>query len=244
MTSPAFDSSRRQLLAALGCTTVLAACGGGGSDVQPPAVAPTLTVTSNAGEVAGGVFTVRFEFSAAVAAFPTGVLVFALQGGRQVAGSFKSLSATVFTVDIEPNAQAAGTLLLTVPAGAFSDATGKASNTVPYSLAQAYNTVLPETEPRVEMKSALAGDASGPFTVNITFNLDVGDSFDLADLSVTGATASALTKLSGTDYTVVLTPPTGSSGLAIVELQQGSVTAVSSGQVNGRRWAFGFWYRT
>lgn len=244
MTSPAFDSSRRHLLAALGCTTVLAACGGGGSDVQTPAVAPTLTLTSNAGAVAGGVFTVRFEFSAAVAAFPTGSLAFALQGGRQVAGSFKSLSATVFTVDIEPNAQAASTLLLTVPAGAFADATGKASNTVPYSFAQAYNTVLPDSEPRVDMKSALAGDATGPFTVNITFNLDVGDSFALADLEVTGATASALTKLSGTDYTVVLTPPTGTSGLATVELLQGSVTAVSSGQVNGRGWAFGFWYRT
>lgn len=244
MTFQALDRSRRHLLAALGGATVLAACGGGGSDVEIPAVAPTLTLTSNAGEVAGGVFTVRFEFSAAVAAFPTGSLAFALQGGRQVAGSFKSLSATVFTVDIEPHAQAAGTLLLTVPAGAFADATGKASNTVPYSLTQAYNTVLPDTEPSVEMTSALAGDATGPFTVNITFNLDIGDSFALDDLRVTGATASALTRLSGTRYTVLLTPPAGSSGLAIVELLQGAVTAVSSGQVNGRGWAFGFWYRT
>jgi hypothetical protein len=114
---------------------------------------------------------------------------------------------------------------------------------VPYSFAQAYNTVLPDTEPRVEIKSALSGDATGPVTLNIAFNLDVGDSFALADLKVTGATASALTKVSGTAYTVLLTPPTG-TGLAIVELLQGSVTAVSSGVVNGRSWAFGFWYRT
>ena len=244
MTSHVFDASRRHWLTALGCTTLLAACGGGGSDDQVPAVAPTLTITSNAGALASGEFTLRFEFSAAVAAFPTGSLVFALQGGRQVAGSFRSISATVFTVDIVPNAQGSGTLLLTVPAGAFADATGKASNTVPYSFAQAYNTILPDTEPTVEMKSAVAGDATGPFTLNISFNLDVGDSFTLADLKVTGATASALTKLSGTDYTVVVTPPTGSTGLAIVELMQGSVTAVSSGVVNGRSWAFGFWYRT
>ena len=161
-----------------------------------------------------------------------------------MAGSFKSLSATVFTVDIEPNSQSTGTLLLTVPAGAFADATGKASNTVPYSFAQAYNTVLPDTDPRVEMKSAIAGDATGPFTVNITFNLDVGDSFTLADLKLTSATASALTKLSATTYTVLVTPPTGTAGLAIVELLQGSVTAVSSGVANSRSWGFGFWYRT
>jgi hypothetical protein len=105
-------------------------------------------------------------------------------------------------------------------------------------------TVLPETEPRVEMKSAVAGDATGPFTVNITFNLDVGNSFTLADLKLTGATASALTKLSATTYTVLLTPPTGTAGLAIVELLQGSVTAVSSGVANSRSWGFVFWYRT
>lgn len=245
MTSHAFDGSRRHLLAAVGCTTLLVACGGGSDDaVVVQAVAPSLTISSSAGALAGAVFTVRFEFSAAVAAFPTGSLAFALQGGRQVAGSFKSLSATVFTVDIEPNTQSSGNVLLTVPAGAFADATGKASNTVPYSFAQAYNTVLPDTEPRVEIKSALAGDATGPFTLNIAFNLDVGDSFALADLKVTGATASALTKVSGTAYTVLLTPPTGTGGLAIVELLQGSVTAVSSGVVNGRSWAFGFWYRT
>ena len=238
---------RRLLLGALGVSALLAACGGGGSaDAVPvvPAVAPTLTITSSAGALAGSVFTVRFEFSAPVAAFPSGSLPFALQGGKQVAGSFKSLSATVFTVDIEPNSQSTGTLLLTVPAGAFADATGKASNTVPYSFSQAYNTVLPDTDPRVEMKSAVAGDATGPFTVNITFNLDVGDSFTLADLKLTSATASALTKLSATTYTVLVTPPTGTAGLAILELLQGSVTAVSSGVANSRSWGFGFWYRT
>ena len=234
---------RRLLLGALGFTALLAACGGGGSADAVP-VAPALTISSSAGALAGSVFTVRFEFSAPVAAFPSGSLPFALQGGKQVAGSFKSVSATVFTVDIEPNSQSTGTLLLTVPVGAFADATGKASNTVPYPFTQAYNTVLPETEPRVEMKSAVAGDATGPFTVNITFNLDVGNSFTLADLKLTGATASALTKLSATTYTVLLTPPTGTAGLAIVELLQGSVTAVSSGVANSRSWGFVFWYRT
>ena len=115
MTSHAFDGSRRHLLAAVGCNTLLVACGGGSDDaVVVPAVAPSLTISSSAGALAGAVFTVRFEFSAAVAAFPTGSLAFALQGGRQVAGSFKSLSATVFTVDIEPNTQSSGNVLLTV----------------------------------------------------------------------------------------------------------------------------------
>ena len=247
MKSRSFDSSRRHLLAAVGCTTLLAACGGGSDDVVVvPAVAPTLTISSSAGALAGAAFTVRFEFSAAVAAFPSGSLPFALQGGRQVAGSFKALSATVFTVGIEPNAQSNGNVLLSVPAGAFADATGKASNTVAYTLTQAYDTRVPDTEPRADMATATPGDATGPFTVNISFNLDVGDSFTLADLQVTGAIASALTKLSATAYTVLLTPPAGSTGLklATVELLQGSVTAVASGVANSRGWAFGFWYRT
>jgi len=237
---------RRGLLGALGCATLLAACGGGGGGGMPlvPAVAPTLVMSSSAGALAGTVFTVRFEFSAPVAPFPAGSLPFAVQGGSQVAGSFKMLSATVYEVDIQPNSQSAGTLVLTVPPGAYADVTGQAGNTVALTLSQAYNTVLPDTEPRVDMKAAAAGDATGPFTVNITFNLDVGNSFTLADLQLTGVTASALTKLSATAYTVLLTPPTGASGLAIVELVQGSVTAVSSGQVNSRGWAFGFWYRT
>ena len=74
--------SRRLLLGALGFSALLAACGGGGSgDAVPvvPAVAPTLTITSSAGELAGSVFTVRVEFSAPVATFPSGSLPFALQ---------------------------------------------------------------------------------------------------------------------------------------------------------------------
>jgi hypothetical protein len=247
MTSRFFDSSRRHLLAAVGCTTLLAACGGGSDEVVVvPAVAPTLTISSSAGALAAAAFTVRFEFSAPVAAFPSGSLPFALQGGRQVAGSFKALSATVFTVGIEPNAQSNGNVLLSVPAGAFADATGKASNTVAYTLTQAYDTRVPDTEPRADMATATPGDATGPFTVNINFNIDVGDTFTLADLQVTGATASALTKLSATAYSVLLTPPAGSTGLklATVELLQGSVTAVASGVANSRGWAFGFWYRT
>lgn len=152
--------------------------------------------------LAGSVFTVRFEFSAPLAASPSDSLPFALQGGSQVAGSFESVRATVFTLNIERNRQSAGTLLLTVPPGAFADATGKASSTVATSLTQAYNTVLPDAEPRADMKSAVVGDATGPFTVNIDFNIDVGYSFTPADLPLAGATASALTGLSAAAYGV------------------------------------------
>jgi hypothetical protein len=234
---------RRRVLGVLGLSVLLTACGGGGAVIEA-AVAPTLTISTNAGSTVGAVFTVRFEFSAPVAAFPSGSLPFALQGGRVVAGSFQSLSATVFTVDIAPNSQSAGTVLLSLPAGAFADATGQSTNAVAYNFSQAFNTVLPDTVPWVDMKTAAAGDATGPFTVNITFNLDVGNSFTLDDLKVTNATPSDLSKVSATNYTLLLTPPTGSSSLAVVELLQDSVVAVSSGASNTRSWAYGFWYRT
>ncbi len=242
MTSRSFDSSRRHLLAAVGCTTLLAACGGGSDEVvvTVPAVAPTLIISSSAGALAGGAFTVRFEFSAPVAAFPSGSLPFALQGGRQLAGSFKALSATVFTVGIEPNAQSNGNVLLSVPAGAFADATGKASNTVAYTLTQAYDTATcrhGHRHPRRRHRT-LHGQhqlqprrgrqlhpcrPAGDRCHRVGVDQVVGHGLHRA--------ADPTRWLNGAEA--------GHRGAVA-----GLGTAVASGVANSRGWAFGFWYRT
>lgn len=229
----------------LGLGALVAGCGGGGSDapVVPP-VAPTLEISSNVPDVAEGRVTVRFEFSSEPKAFPSTGLAFALSGGAKVAGSFTKLSATIYTVQIDPNANALGVIQMTVPAGAFSDLTGQASNTTAYSFAQRYDTRVPDTEPRLDMTTTLTDFARGPFQVTFTFTVDVGDSFVASDVVVSNATAGALTKVSPTVYTMTVTPPVGTAGVCILEVLAGSFTNVASGVSNARAWAIGVFYKT
>ena len=220
------------LLAAM--VALLSACGGGG-DASPapvPPVAPTLSISSNVVGVADAAVTVRFLFSADVASFASNR--FALSGGSIATGSFTQVSAREFTVVINPNPNREGQIQMSVPAGAFSDVTGKAGSTVAYAFAQAYNTTLPVTEPTVSITDDTpnTGLATGPIKVTFTFNMDVGNSFTLDDLDISVGTVSAFTRVSATVYTLVVTPPAGTSGGVLIELRSGSVTGAVTGVSN------------
>ena len=230
---------------------LLSGCGGGGSGFEPPvATAPQLTISSNVAGTASGPVTLRFKFSADVAAFPSGSLPFAMSGARQIAGSFLKVSPSEFTTVVQPDVNKVGSISITVPAGAFSDSSGQAPSTQSYTFSQPYSTVVPDTEPLVDI-SAGASTASGPFTITLTFNIDVGSSFtlDKLSLSVLGssdplarATSSALTKVSATVYTALITPVSTTSGLVVVTMPKGAVTGLVSGVSNSRDWQYGFFY--
>lgn len=241
------DGVRRRtlMLGVAALATLAAGCGGGGVDapVAPP-VAPLLEISSNIPDVAEGRVTVRFEFSSEPRAFPSTGLAFAMTGGKTVAGSFTKINATVYTVQIDPNVNSQGVIQITVPAGAFSDATGQVSNTTAYSFAQRYDTLVPDTEPRAELTTNVVGQAAGPFTVTFTFNLDVGTSFAATDVIVTNATPGTFTKLSPTVYTLQVTPPPATTGICTIEVPPGAVTAVSSGVSNTRSLAIAVIYKT
>lgn len=231
------------LVAGLGLT--LSGCGGGGpKDDQSPAIAPTLDISSNISGTASGPVTVRFLFGADVASFASGSLPFALRGGRQSPGSFTALSAREFTTVIIPNANTTGAIELSVPPGAFADSTTLASNTQAYTFSQSFDTVIPPTEPWVDVTSNIQGTAQGPFTLNFTFNMDVGSSFTASKLVLGELTPSLLVKLSATVYTLVVTPPANSQGLALVTLPEGAVTGAVSGQSNSRDFSFVFFFNT
>lgn len=234
---------RRALV--LGLAALAAGCGGGGSDapVVPP-MAPVLEISSNVPDVAEGRVTVRFEFSSAPASFASGSLPFAMTGGRTVAGSFTKVSATLYTVQVDPNVNTLGVIQITVPAGAFFDETGKVSNTTAYSFAQRYDTRVPDTEPSAELSADVSGLASGPFTVTFTFNLDVGDSFVASDVVVTNASPGTFTKESARVYTLRVTPPAATTGLSVIEVPAGAVTAVASGVSNARALSLAVFYKT
>lgn len=229
---------------------LLSGCGGGSGFEPPVAMAPQLTISSNVAGTASGPVTLRFKFSADVAAFASGSLPFAMSGARQIAGSFAKVSPNEFTTVVQPDVNKVGSISITVPAGAFSDSSGQAPSTQSYTFSQPYNTVVPDTEPLVDI-SAGASTASGQFTITLTFNIDVGSSFtlDKLSLSVLGssdplarATASALTKVSPTVYTALITPVSTTSGLVVVTLPKGAVTGLVSGVSNSRDWQYGFFY--
>lgn len=66
--------------------------------------------------------------------------------------------------------------------------------------------------PTVVITSDAADTASGPVTFTFTFNEDVGSSFTADDILVTGGTAGPLTRVSATQYTMVVTPPETTAG--------------------------------
>lgn len=235
--------ARRALVLAL--AGLAAGCGGGGSDapvVLP--VAPLLEISSNVPDVAEGRVTVRFEFTTEPRAFPATGLAFAMSGGKTVAGSFTKVSPTLYTVQIDPNPNTQGVIQITVPAGAFFDLTGQASNTSAYAFAQRYDTRVPLTEPSAELSADVVGLAAGAFTVTFTFNLDVGSSFEASDVIVTNATPGTFAKVSATVYTLRVTPPSGTTGLCLIEVPPGAVTAVSSGVSNARSMSLAVFYKT
>ena len=78
--------------------------------------------------------------------------------------------------------------------------------------------------PRVEsIVSDASGVATGPVTFTFTFSEDVGSSFTVDDLTVAGGTPGALTRVSATQYTLVVTPPGAAAGTIEVTLS-GSVS--------------------
>ncbi|MFM7505071.1 MAG: Ig-like domain-containing protein, partial [Rubrivivax sp.] len=69
-----------------------------------------------------------------------------------------------------------------------------------------------------------AETATGPVTFTFSFNRDVGTSFTADDVTVTGGTKGALTRLSGTGATLVVTPTPNATGTVQLSVAAGSVT--------------------
>ena len=72
--------------------------------------------------------------------------------------------------------------------------------------------------------SVSATTATGDVTFTFTFNEDVGTSFTVDDVAVTGGTKGAFTRIGGTSATLVVTPTPNASGSIEVTLASGRVT--------------------
>jgi hypothetical protein len=225
------------IAAATAAAASITACGGGSDGPPPPPPVPTLEILCNDVGVLASETKITFLFSADVSQFA--VNRFVLTGGTVDASTFTRVSGREYSVIVRPRANQTGTLTITVPPGAYYDATGVSPSRDPYYFSREFNTVVPPTVPTVDFADDAPGYfISGPVTLTITFSLDIGDSFEPSDLAVTNATPNAFTKVSATEYTVRLTPPTGARVLITVTLPAGSVTAVG-GSANNRDWSWG-----
>jgi len=91
--------------------------------------------------------------------------------------------------------------------------------------------------PTMNIASGVAtGAAAGAVTFTFTLSEDVGTSFTADDVAVTNGTKGAFTKVSATQYTLVVTPPanaTGSLGVAVAAASYADLVGNSGGAASG-----------
>lgn len=76
--------------------------------------------------------------------------------------------------------------------------------------------------PTVTITTGAIGTANGPVTFTFNFSETVGSSFTADDLIVSGGTMGTLTRVSDTQYTLLVTPPAGSTGEISVSVKAAS----------------------
>jgi hypothetical protein len=234
--------TRRRALArvfgiALAGAIALSACGGGSDGPPPPAVAPTLQIVIAGEGTIGGDTPVSFKFSAPVTGFEANRVL--IQGGTFKPGSFTRITDAEYSATLMPRDNDSGTLTVAVPPNGFYDATFTAGNPVNYVASRPFDTVRPPTEPFVSFEDqAPGGVVAGPLKLTIRFSLDVGDSFSVGRVLLTNATVSEFTRVSGTEYTLIVSPMT--RGVMVVDIPAGTVVAnVPGGITNQRGWQWG-----
>ncbi len=237
---------RAALWLGLGAMALLSACGGGsgggGADAPLPEL-PTLTITSDAGEVASEPFKVRFAFSAPVV-FGAGAFAYCdpskgtatCSTGAQKPTAVEGL-ANAYTIDVTPNNQQTGLAIIKVQAGAFKDATGRVSNSVAYEFPQYINTIGPKA---TFTPNSAGGVILGPMNITLTFDSILDTALTKDQLLVSDGTIDPFQRTSAPGvndvYQFVYTTPAAIGGSVTIVLPAGSVSA--GGIKNGdlRQW--------
>lgn len=209
-----------------GALALLAGCGGGDGGEDTGLEVPSLLISSDAPGEATGAFTVRFTFSAAVRDFVTNSVFInnGFLGGTVLAKQ----TDTLYTLAVTPQANRVGVVDVAVQAGGFKDSSGAAVNARAYSFSQPFDTVVVNNEPLLSIThSGTASGTTGPITVFFDFSVDVGTSFSISSLLVGGGTLSNFTRVSGIRYSVVVTPPAGTTGLMLVQVPARAFTSTA-----------------
>jgi Ca2+-binding RTX toxin-like protein/RNA 3'-terminal phosphate cyclase len=167
-------------------------------------VVPTVALTSAAPANVNGAFSVTATFSEAVTNFVAGDV--SLTNGT-ISGF--SGSGTTYTFNVTPTTSAPVTV--GVAAGVAQDIASNLNTAAPTPITRDADLVVPT----VVLSSAAPTNVNGVFSVTATFSENVSN-FIASDITLTNATASNFTAVSGSVYTFDVTPI--SSGTVSVNL--------------------------
>lgn len=115
-----------------------------------------------------------------------------------------------------PHLLTATALAASLMLAACGGGSGEAPPAVPGATADTVGPVVTITD------SVTEATATGPVTFNFTFNEDVGTSFTVDDVTVTGGTKGAFTRVSGTSATLLVNPTPNSAGTVQVTVAAGA----------------------
>jgi hypothetical protein len=164
--------------------------------------------------VANGAVSFTFSFSEAVTGFDASKVTVA-NGSK---GTFSAVSDTVYTLVVTPDAGAQGNLTVDVGTTGVTDAAGNQA-TAPAQVSQPFDTILPT----VTITDDTAGVATGAVAVTFTFS-EIVTGFDASKVTVANGSKGTFTAVSGTVYTLVVTPDANAEGTLTVDVSTTGVT--------------------
>ena len=193
--------------------------------IPPDTTAPTVTITDNTPGTATGDVTYTFTFSESV----TGFTVDDVQVAGGAKGDFTMVSDTVYTLVVTPDDDSTADITVDVAAGVAVDAAGD-GNTAATQSVQPVATIPPDTTaPAVTITDDTPGTATGDVTYTFTFSESV-TGFTTDDVEVAGGVKGDFTAISGTVYTLVVTPDDDSTADITVDVAAGvAVDAAGNG---------------
>jgi methionine-rich copper-binding protein CopC len=226
MTTKRFQAVAVAACMAAGLPALLINCGGSNSSpagtTTPVVVAPTVTISGTTNTTITAPETLTFTFSSDVGSSFTASDVTVTNGSIS---ALTKVSATVYTALLTPTASSTGTIQITVPVGAFTDATSGTANTVAATTTQAFNTNPVVAAPTVVIGGTVNTAITAPETITFTFSQDPGTSFTASDVTLTPGTMGALVKgVDATHYSMVITPPASGTGTMQIGIAAGMFT--------------------
>lgn len=177
-------------------------------------IAPTVNIADDVPGTANAVVTYTFTWSEPPTGFGPGAVT--VSGGTK--GAFSQVSATTFTLQVVPTANAIGEIVMTLAQGVARDGAGNLS-VGPVTARQAFKTDF--AQPTLNISDDSGGIARGPVTVTFSWSEPVSG-FTADDIGVANAAKGALTVLDTRNYSMVLTPQ-GTRGTISVSVAAGAV---------------------
>ncbi|WP_245823665.1 beta strand repeat-containing protein, partial [Photobacterium proteolyticum] len=162
---------------------------------------PTVAITDDTTGTATGDVTYTCTFSEDVTGFTADDI--SVSGGTK--GTFTAVSGSVYTLVVTPDASSTANITVNVAANVASDAAGN-NNTAATQSTQPVDTAIPS----VAISDDTPGTATGDVTYTFTFSEDV-TGFTADDITVSGGTKGTFTAVSGSVYTLVVTPDASST---------------------------------